>query len=128
MQCARPGEARFTARQRHLEESVALDREIQRVVGVPQVARAEVARGRDRAGAEAGLEADRRFRLLRRGRARGLDLLVDQILELDAALLEPGRVDVGQVVRHVVDVGLLRVHAAGRRVKCSNHVLSCGPT
>ena len=70
---------------------------------------------------EAGLEADRRLALLRRRRARRLDLLVDEVLELDAALLEAGRVDVRQVVRDVVDVGLLRVHAARGRIQCSNH-------
>ena len=51
-----------------------------------------------------------------------LGLLVDEVLELDAALLEAGGVHVGQVVRHVVDVRLLRVHPAGGRVECANHL------
>ena len=71
--------------------------------------------------AETSLETNRRLRLLRRGGTRRAKLLIHQVLELDAALLEACRVHVGQVVRHVVDVGLLRVHAAGRRIQCANH-------
>ncbi len=86
-----------------------------------QVAGREVARGRDRARAEARLQADRRLGGRRSRRAGRPRHLVDEVLELHAALLEAGRVHVGQVVRHVVDVGLLRRHPARRRVECSNH-------
>ncbi|MNC85141.1 hypothetical protein D3C83_07220 [compost metagenome] len=115
--------ARLAARQRHLEEAVAFDREVERAAGAAHVAGGEVPRRRHRARAEAGLEADGRLAFLRRRRARRLDLLVDQVLELDAALLEAGRVHVREVVRDVVDVGLLRVHPARRRIKRSNHLL-----
>ena len=114
--------AGLAAGQRDLEEAGAFDREVERAAAslrrLPVLKLRAVATARD---AEAGFEADRRFGLLRRRRARRLDLLVDQVLELDAALLEAGRVDVGQVVRDVVDVGLLRVHAAGGRIQCANH-------
>src|SRR2546427_8054899 len=111
----------LATRQRDLEEALPFNREVQRVVRRLQVAGLEVARGGDRTRAEPGFEANRRLRLLRGRRPGSLELLVDEVLELDTALLEAGRVHVGQVVRDVIDVRLLRVHPARRRIQRSNH-------
>ena len=70
--------------QRHLEEALALDRDVERAVGRLHVAAGEVARGADGAGAEADLEADRRLGRRRVRRPGAAHLLVDEVLELDA--------------------------------------------
>jgi hypothetical protein len=44
-------------------------------------------------------------------RAGTLQGLIEQILELGALALEPGGVDVGEVVRNDVDIELLGQHA-----------------
>ena len=56
--------------------------------------------------------------------ARGAGGLVKQILELDLALLEPGGVDVRQVVGDDVQVHLLGFHPGGGGVKCAQHMIS----
>jgi hypothetical protein len=122
VQRAGAGVSRLTAWQRDLEEAGAFDGDVQRTLRRTQISGREVPRDGHWPRAQTGLEANRRLRLLRRGRAGRPKLLIHQVLELDAALLEAGRVHVGQVVRHVVDVGLLRVHAAGGRIQCADHL------
>ena len=108
---------------RNLEEAVAFNSEVERTARRSHAARAEIARRADRTRAEAHLESNRRLAGGRGRRPGNLDLLIDEILELHVGLLEPHGVDVGEVVRHVVDVRLLGVHPARRRIQCSNHVL-----
>ena len=55
----------------------------------------------------------RNNRLLARGSARLQEALVKQILELHAPRLVTSRVGVGQVIRDVVHIHLLRRHTAG---------------
>ena len=86
-----------------------------------QVALAEVARGRDRAHAEADLQAGRQLRLVAARRAGLAHVLVHQVLELGArALVAVGR-DVGEVVRGVVQLGLLGLHPGLRNPQRSHH-------
>jgi hypothetical protein len=52
----------------------------------------------------------------------GQDLvIVEQVLEVQLAGLEPGGVHVGQVVGHGVNVGLLALHAGRSREKRLHH-------
>ena len=80
--------------------------------------------------AQPDLDAGRHFAGRRRKRTcpARLDLLIHEIRELDAALLVAGRVHVGQVVRNVVDVALLGIHARRRRVESANHLKLLLPT
>src|SRR5207302_1947936 len=57
----RPRVAALAARELQLEEAVAFDREVEWSARRPEVAAAEVARGRHRADAESHIEAHRRF-------------------------------------------------------------------
>ena len=104
-----------------LEEALALDHHVQRIVGLRErPLREEDLVGRC-ARAQAYLQAGRDRGLLPAGGARLDHGLVDQVLKLRAARLESAGVRIGQVVRDVVDVHLLGGHAAGGAVKCSNH-------
>src|SRR5260221_6177769 len=116
-----PRVADVATRHLHLEETVAFDSDVEGAAGRLQVAAAEVARGCHGTDAQTGFEPNRRLR--RRGgrRARHFGLVVDQILEFDAGLLEAGRIDVGEVVRHVIDVLLLGAHPAGGCIQRANH-------
>ena len=104
-----------------LQKAVSvLMNDVERAAGGAEAAGREVARGGDDARAKAHFEAGRR--IARRGRGAGhAGVLVEEVLELDVALLVAGRVDVGQVVRDVVDAGLLGVHAARGGIQGANH-------
>src|SRR5690606_11795002 len=91
----------------HLEEPVALDRDVELFPGVGELALGEDLRGRGDARTVADLDA-RRDEIAAAGiGARLARLLVKQILELDLAPLEAGGVHVGEVVRNRVQVELL---------------------
>src|SRR6185369_14035147 len=64
-----------------LEEPVAADRDVERVGALLEVALAEVARGRDRARAEADLETRRQLGLVAARRAGLAHVLVHQVFE-----------------------------------------------
>src|SRR6185312_1439472 len=88
-----------------------VDRDVERVAGLLQVALREDPLGRHRPHAGADLQARRQVGLLRRVGARLAQRLVEEILEHRARALEAGRVDVGEVVGDDVDLRLLRVEA-----------------
>ena len=106
--------------QRHLEEPVALDREVERVAGLHQHALGELFLRRADFHAQADVLADRDLRRSDR-RAGSAQLLVDQVLKVRQVVAEPGGVHVRQVVGDRVDVVLLRCHPAGRGEECSHH-------
>ena len=94
-----------------LEEAVALDRDVEVVAGLLQVALAEVARRRRHARAQADLQPGRQLRLVAAGRAGLAQVLVHQVLEDHAAALVAVGADVGQVVGDGVQLELLAFHA-----------------
>ena len=104
-----------------LEESVALDDEVERIVRLLEVALAEDPLRGDGACAETDLDARRNHRALRALQARRAERLVEQVLEVHARLLEPGRVHVREVVRDRVEVQLLRLHAGRGGIECWDH-------
>jgi len=59
--------------------------------------------------------------LLSRGRARHHHVLVEQVGKLHAPPAEPCRARVGQVVRDVIEIQLLRVHAACGSIQGAEH-------
>jgi hypothetical protein len=105
----------------HLEEALALNDEIERVIGLRELALREKNFVGGGAGTEPDLKAGGHDGLLSGGRARLNHALVEEILELRAAHLVPGGVGVGQVVGDIVDIHLLRGHPAGSTVECANH-------
>lgn len=71
--------------------------------------------------AKADLEAGWKRCLLRAGRAGQDQVLVNQILKLQATSAKTRGTGIGKVVGHIFQIQLLRFHAAGRRVECSIH-------
>ena len=112
----------------HLEEAVALNDQIERIVGLRESPLREDQLVGRRARAQAELQARRHDGLLSR-RGSGLHhALVHQVLELGAARLVANGAGVGQVVGDVFHIGFLRPHSAGGAVECSNHSFSLFPT
>src|SRR5271157_2560005 len=109
----------------HLEESVALNHQVQRIAGLGEGSLAEDDLVRSGARAEAELQSGRHDGLLAGSRAGLQHALVHQVLELSAAHLVAYGVGIGQIVGDVIDVGFLRLHAAGGAVECSGHRISC---
>ena len=115
------GVGQLARRPADLKEAVALNHDVERVIG-----RREVALGEDDlvgggARAEAKLQARRHGGLLAGGGAGLHHVLVEQVLKLRAPHLVAGGIGVGEVVGDVIDVELLGRHAAGGAVECSNH-------
>ena len=94
------------------QEALALDRDVERLVGPLQRALVERAARVDRGDAGA------RARALGGGAAR---LGVDEVAEADAQVLVARRVRVGEVVRHRVDTGLLGGHPGRGGVESFEH-------
>ena len=105
----------------YLKESRALNRHIQRVVGLVQLALRVDDLGRRRLGAKADLQSGR-DRVLALGRARRHEVLIHHVLKLQAQLAKTRGRRVGQIVGDRIQVQLLRAHAAGCGVQSSNHV------
>src|SRR5690606_4972038 len=118
------GVGHVAVRQQHLEEAAPFDRDVERVVGLHEVALREQLLRRDRADARAEHEPGRQLRVLGRLRARLADVLVDQVLEHGAALLEAARVDVREVVRDDRYPRLLRIETGLGNPQCLVHVFS----
>ncbi len=99
----------------------SLNREVERIAGVAQVALGLHDLGIAGARAEADLQAGSDGRLLG-GRGAGHDVvLIEKVGELHAARLKSRRARVRQIVRDVIEVDLLRGHAAGCCVKSMKH-------
>jgi hypothetical protein len=105
-----------------MEEALPLDHQVQRIVGLLEIALGEDDRVGRRASTQAELQAAGNRGLRAGGRAGLEEALIQEVLELGAARLEPGGVGVGQVVGDIVDAHLLGVHAAARAIECSDHV------
>jgi hypothetical protein len=104
-----------------LEKPVALEGEVEFLTGGGELALGEdLGRGGD-AGAVADLGAGGDEVAAAGVAARGAGLLVEHVLELDLAALEPGRVHVREVVGDRVEVELLGLHARGRGVEGEVH-------
>src|SRR5882672_5561153 len=117
MESAAAAVADVAAGQRDLEESLAFNGEVERIAR-----RAHVALQLDNlrsggAAAETDLEARRYSRLLGGGRARHHQILVQQVLKLEAPTPKACCAGVGQVVGDRVEIQLLRLHSAGGCVK-----------
>src|SRR5581483_1897502 len=109
--------------QRDLEEPVAPDRDVEWVRGLREVALQVHPLDGGGLDPEPDLDAGRDLRRSGRERARLLERLVEEVLEVGAASLEAGRVHVREVVRDHVDVELLRLHAGRSGVERANHPL-----
>src|SRR5581483_8497588 len=119
---ARAREPARAVGERHLEEPDALDRHVEGILRLVVVAlHVETLHG-GRSCAEADLDPRRRLRAVGARRAGRAERLVEEILEVGAALLEPRRVHVRQVVGDHVDVQLLRLHAGRRGVERADHL------
>ena len=97
----------------HFEKSIAFDRDIPLFLRLREFAGRENFGGSDQFRAVTDLHAGRKLvarACFSAGRAR---ILIKQILELGFALFETSRVDVREVVRDDVEIGLLALHAGG---------------
>src|SRR6185369_15558544 len=105
----------------HLEETVPLDRQIERVRSIGQAP----LRHHDLVGGGTCTQSDLQAggnHGLRTGGGAGLDYgLVKKVLKLNLAGLEADRAGVGEIVRDVVDAHFLGAHPARRAIQCSNH-------
>ena len=86
---AGPGVGGGAVRQHHLEEAVALDRQVELVLGELQLALGEVLGHRHRPDAVAELDAGGGLGVLGGRPARRLHGFVEQVLEFGAAAFEP---------------------------------------
>ncbi len=115
------GIGQLTRGEADLEESLALDDQVQRIVGLGELALGEKNLVRCRAGAKADLQAGRNHGLLAGGGTGLHDGLIEQVLELGTARLKASGIGVGQVVGDIIYVNLLRGHSAGSAIECTNH-------
>jgi hypothetical protein len=106
-----------------LEEALSVDREVELVARLLQVALGEHARRGSRAHAGANLQPGRQLCLLRRVGACLAHVLVQQVLERNTRALEAVRADVGEVVGNHVELRLLRVEAGLADPEAANHEL-----
>src|SRR5690606_32918411 len=121
-EAAVPGVRDLAARELDLEEAVALDREVERAAGRLDRALRVDALDRREPGAAADLDRGDADRVRVADRDRSLDRLVEQVLEVRTATLEPGRVHVRQIVRDDLDAKLLRHHPRGRSTERRIHL------
>src|SRR3712207_6676698 len=107
----------LAGRELHLEVAVAADGEVEAVLGLLQVALLGDAVDRRRLHAEPDLRPRGQDRAVVRAlRADAAEVLVEQVLELGPPALVAGGVQVGDVVRDDLDVGLLRQITSAWRV------------
>jgi hypothetical protein len=118
---AGPGVGRRAVGQRHLKEARALDGEVEGIAGLGVIALEVQALHRGGTRPEPDLDPGGELAVRRARRARRPQRLVEQVLEVGAALLEAGRVHVRQVVGDDVDVQLLRLHPGRGGVQGSDH-------
>ena len=106
----------------NLEEAIPLDRDVEFLAGLGELALRENLGGRRHPGAVADFGA-RGHEIATAGigaRSAG-GFLIEQILKLDLAALEAGGVHVREVVRDRVEIELLRLHAGGSGVERQIH-------
>ena len=114
----------FAGRQRDLEIAVALDRHVQRVGGLLQVALLVDAVDRRGLHAQPDLRAGRHDgAVVRTVGADAAQVLVDQVLELGPPPLEAGGGHVGDVVGNDFDVGLLGLHPGAGDIERAHRFL-----
>ena len=103
----------ITCRAADLEKALALNHQIQWIVGLLKISLREDNRIGGGPGAQTQLKAARHHGL-RPGRGAWLqEALVKQVLKLGPARLESDRVGIGQIIGDVIDAHLLSSHAAG---------------
>jgi hypothetical protein len=107
----------------HLKKSGATDGHIVLIVRLVERTLGHDHLGGHRLGSQADLQP-RRDRGLALRRPWGDQVLVNHVLKLKAQLAKARGGGVGQIVGDGVQVHLLRAHAAGCRVQCSNHFFS----
>src|SRR5579862_3349485 len=106
-----PRIGRTAVRHLDLEEAAALDSQVERIVGVDEIALPGDAIDGRRLDARADLNADRDKRSgIRRIRADIALVLIEQILEFGALRFEGRRVEIGDVIGDDLDIELLSKH------------------
>ena len=105
----------------YLEETRALNGDVERIIGLVQFALGIDDFGRRGPGAQADLQSGRHCALAL-GRARRHHVLIHHVLKLQAQLAKTRGRRVGQVVGDGVEVHLLCAHAAGSGIQSSNHL------
>src|SRR6185437_8654251 len=108
-------------RQSHLEKALTLDRQVERVASLAEIALALYDLRGGGARSQANLQASGNRGLLGRSCARHDHVLVNQIFKLQTPLAKSGGTRVGQIIGHVLQIHLLRAHPAGAGVQGSQH-------
>ncbi len=119
----RPGAGigNLAVRHLHLKESLALNRQIEWVASLAEVSLKLKNFRSARLGTQTNLQTSGIGSLLRGRRPWHDHVLVQQIGELQAPPSESCRARVGQVIGHVIEIHLLRVHAACSGIQCAEH-------